>query len=806
MGAAKLGQWIYHRVCERRILVWLTGLGVTLGLALATSLLVLAASDAQGQAAVLNQASTLGQWSAPQDWPQEAIHSHLLPTGKVMFVGGYAGSAQWDPVANTLSSMAQPAYRIFCMGAAFLSDGRLLTAGGHIDSYVGLNQASIYNPFNDTWTALPNMNDARWYPTNTALANGDMLVISGNTTGETAFNPLPQVWQAGSPGGWRNLSSALRTLPIYPYMYLAPNGMVFDAGPNRDTGYLNTTGAGAWTTSGLGNSGFSNFGARDTGTSVMYQPGRILLVGGADPPTASAEVIDLNSSPATWQYVPSMARPRSQHNATVLPDGQVLVTGGSSGPGWDNAAYPVYAAEMWNPTTGAWTTMASNSQYRGYHSTALLLPDARVLSAGGDYYQTAEVYSPPYLFRGARPTISAAPTTISYGQTFAVGTPDAANIAQVTWLRLGAVTHQVNMDQRFTQLSFSASGGSLNVVGPANPNLSPPGYYMLFILNGNGVPSVASIVQLQQGAVPPTNTPTTTAATPTPPRTATPGVGPSLSVSPTTVPPGGTVTAMWGNIPSPTASDWIGLYTPGSPNTSYSAWIYVSCTQTATTARASGSCAFPIPASVASGMYELRLLSQNGFTALATSGPFTVTPTATRTATPAGATPTATRTATPAGATPTATRTATPAGATPTPPRTATPGVGPSLSVSPTTVPPGGTVTAMWGNIPSPTASDWIGLYTPGSPNTSYSAWIYVSCTQTATTARASGSCAFPIPASVASGMYELRLLSQNGFTALATSGPFTVTTAGAPQFAPPPAVWTATPGAGASPASAPRP
>jgi len=157
---------------------------------------------------------------------------------------------------------------------------------------------------------------------------------------------------------------------------------------------------------------------------------------------------------------------------------------------------------MWDPVTNIWTTLASNTVYRGYHSTTLLLPDGRVLSAGGDQGgANAEVYSPPYLFKGARPTIASTPAGVSYGQTFFVGTPNAASITKVTWIRLSSVTHTNNMGQRINRLSFSQATGGLNVTAPSNPNLAPPGYYMLFILNGNGVPSVAQIIRIDAGVL-----------------------------------------------------------------------------------------------------------------------------------------------------------------------------------------------------------------------------------------------------------------------------------------------------------------
>lgn len=205
----------------------------------------------------------------------------------------------------------------------------------------------------------------------------------------------------------------------------------------------------------------------------------------------------MNAANPTWQFTSPMSIARRQFNLTLLPDGKLFASGGSGGFGFDNAASPIYPAEMWDPATGQWTTMDSITVYRGYHSTALLLPDGRVLSAGGEQTgASAEIYSPPYLFKGARPTITSGPSSVQYGQTFLIGTPDAANIAQVTWIRLGSVTHSFNQNQRLNHLQFVQATGGLNITAPANANLAPPGHYMLFLVNGNGVPSVAKIIQI----------------------------------------------------------------------------------------------------------------------------------------------------------------------------------------------------------------------------------------------------------------------------------------------------------------------
>ena len=245
---------------------------------------------------------------------------------------------------------------------------------------------------------------------------------------------------------------------------------------------------------------------RDHGSAVMYEAGKVLWTGGGDPPTETCEIIDLNDSTPSWEVTGSMAQPRRQNNVTLLPDGKVLVTGGSSAPGFNDASGAVYTTEMWDPNTGQWTTMASYQVYRGYHSTALLLPDGRVLSAGGSGQRNAEVYSPPYLFSGIRPTITSAPASIDYGETFFVETAGATDFGQVNILRLGSATHAHNFDQRFCRLEFAIdSSTQLSVSAPASATACPPGPYMLFVLNSSGVPSVAEILLLAGPEAPPSN-------------------------------------------------------------------------------------------------------------------------------------------------------------------------------------------------------------------------------------------------------------------------------------------------------------
>ena len=200
-----------------------------------------------------------------------------------------------------------------------------------------------------------------------------------------------------------------------------------------------------------------------------------------------------------------MLKARRQFNTVILPNGQVLGLGGTSGTGFSNPNGAVLTSEVWNPTTGKWTTWASNQVPRMYHSTAILLPDGRVLLAGsGDAQgvgipteENGELFEPPYLFAGPRPVITAVPAVWPGGRTVTIDTPDAATVTRVTLVKLPSTTHSHDMNQRFNEMTFTPSSTALSFVVPTNRNTLPPGQYMVFLLSNLGVPSVSRIVQVQ---------------------------------------------------------------------------------------------------------------------------------------------------------------------------------------------------------------------------------------------------------------------------------------------------------------------
>jgi fibronectin type 3 domain-containing protein len=470
-------------------------------------------------------ADLVGQWQGPVDWPLVAVHGVLQPTGQILVWDGFSAGLNseklWDPVTGTFSSVAS-GNNLFCAGHVALPDGKTLVLGGHVKPYVGLNNASIFDPATKTWAAGTAMTDARWYPTATELPSGKVLVVSGDnlTSGDTtqpswfidSSNTLPEIYDPVA-NSWTDFPNSRMKLSMYPQMFDMPDGRVIDTGPDPTTRIFDPA-SGAWSV--LGDSGFTGHAA------VMYRPGKILKAGTyaepgnpLTPVDARASVLDLNQASPTWRAVTPMAFGRSYLQLTVLPDGNVLSTGGESATDGIDLTKAVLPAEMWDATTEKWTTLASMATPRMYHSIALLLPDARVLLAGGGQLQNStatnetnsEIFSPPYLFKGARPTISSVQTQIDYGLHFTISTPDATSIQSVALVRPGAVTHSIDMQQRYIPLTFTKGVGTLDAIAPSDAATAPSGYYMLFIVNGNGVPSVAGWVRLPapwEDSIPPT--------------------------------------------------------------------------------------------------------------------------------------------------------------------------------------------------------------------------------------------------------------------------------------------------------------
>lgn len=459
----------------------------------------------------------VGQWSAPFSTPILLVHTTLLHTGEVLIWGAASSGANqwlWNPTTGMFSQVTSGDNQ-FCSGQTVLPNGKAMSIGGHANYQVGLNDINLFDPIARSWSAAPPMSYGRWYPTGTVLGDGRVLVTSGNTTCGTCMADIPEVYDPNA-SSWTQLAAAQYTQPTYPYMFLLPDGKVLYSGSDsshtitRILDIQNQT----WTT--------VDSAIVPGGSAVMYLPGRVLKSGsnsngaGTVPSLRSTYLFDASQPNSTWRQVASMAEPRTYHTLTVLPDGRVLATAGVQTT-VNTSNVPSLSAEVWSPQSETWARLSSAQIKRAYHSTALLLPDGRVLvsGSGGDAAGlmtnelNAEIFSPPYLFKGLRPTIASVSSDMEYGFTYPLSTPNASTIASVSLIRSGAVTHTFNADQRYVPLTFSQNGsGALDIQIPSTPNIAPPGYYMLFIVDQNGIPSIASFVAIHASAVdslPPTD-------------------------------------------------------------------------------------------------------------------------------------------------------------------------------------------------------------------------------------------------------------------------------------------------------------
>jgi galactose oxidase-like protein len=459
------------------------------------------------------------------------VHSALLPTGKVLLFSGTAEaglpeeSRVWDPIADTMTSQSF-GEDLFCSGHAMLPDGRVLVVGGASSPGHGIDSTHIFDGATETWTKVADMAFERWYPTALTLPNGRVAVFSGRISGP----PVAQVevYDPG-PGAWTTLpAGANKSLEIYPSLHVMSDGKILYTGtrwagapgwPAPPPSELFDPGSNSW--SGVDDHVIPN---RTEGFSVLLPPlrppdehefegmegphpptptlSRVLVVGGgsteANANQRSAEIIDMADAAPTWRRIADMNFPRTNANGVLLPDGTVLFCSGIDGYKWGPNS-PTLTAELFDPEAESWTNMAAMSTVRQYHSISLLLPDGRVLNTGGvggpGNIMSMEVYSPPYLHRGPRPRITANPGVIGYGANFTVSSPDQCRIDRVSVIRMSSVTHHTNTDQRYLALEFHRQGNcDLRVTAPANARLAPPGYYLLFLLDDCGVPSVGRIV------------------------------------------------------------------------------------------------------------------------------------------------------------------------------------------------------------------------------------------------------------------------------------------------------------------------
>ncbi len=512
-----------------------------------------------------------GSWQIlPFDSEVLAVHAALLHTGKVLFAAGSGNSAirfadphfgdptlqfwtsvVWDPTLSPPPGLGTDFFHpatprdaqgrvldLFCGGETPLPDGRVLSTGGTLaypgngPQFAGRPDTLVFSPQSQQWSPVRPMAHGRWYPSVITLGDGRVLAAAGldesgagirNATAESFF-ATADFWQPLA------MPAAFGGLPLYAHLYLLADGSVFYAGGHMDDGAaaplrLDLTRSPATLTT-VG--GLTRLDARDQCASVLLPPAQaqqVMIIGGApggDDAIADVDVVDLTEPQPGYRPVAPMNVARKHLNATLLPDRTVLVTGGSRRN--EQAPEATNHAEIFDPQHPelGWTQLAAASVVRLYHSVALLLPDGRVITASGNPAQghqvgweppdpneelRLEVFSPPYLSRGPRPTIDALPTEWRYGQTVNVSTPDAGNIEWVSLIRPGVTTHSFNTSQRLVDLPITTQGGTtVQVQVTDQPNLAPPGWYMLFLTDHDRVPSVARWVHLAAapaGAIPP---------------------------------------------------------------------------------------------------------------------------------------------------------------------------------------------------------------------------------------------------------------------------------------------------------------
>jgi hypothetical protein len=471
-----------------------------------------------------------GSWARTANpSPVRNVHAALLRTGKVLLIAGSgnlvenfdAGSfktAIYDPTTDTVRADVPTPYDLFCSGHAFLPDGRLLVVGGTAAyqapglQYAGEKRTVIFDPVTEAYTAGPPMAIGRWYPTVVNRADGKLVALAGwddqrkHSNTFQVFDSATGTWSANKGIGTNDPNGVGVYSPTYPSMHLLADGRlfysgahVFPAGPGTSP-YLWDTDANriTWLTKNAA----IDVDRRDQAASVLLPPAQdqqVLVIGGGledSTPIALATtaLIDLKQPNPTYRAGPPLDAAKMYASAVILPDGRVLETGGATGYRSSTGSAPVHSTQILDPKTMTWSKAPDASVDRVYHSGALLLPDGRVLTFGGNpadrsFQMQLELYSPGYMTK-TRPKITAAPASASYGVPFSVSTDTP--IASAVLIRPSAVTHSSDSDQRSVDLAVT--GNQLTV--PANRNLTPPGWYMLFVRDASNVPSVARWVKV----------------------------------------------------------------------------------------------------------------------------------------------------------------------------------------------------------------------------------------------------------------------------------------------------------------------
>lgn len=487
-------------------------------------------------------AHTKGAFEAVHQWPIMPIAVMTLSDGRVFAYGTDKLGAQgaklfytiWNPklgtgpaAFNTLPNTTNT--DIFCAGQAFFPDGRALLVGGDRTTGGGrnyaINDATVFNPANNSLKPdVKDMNFRRWYATAVMMPNGTHVVLGGRDdkkfdgNGVTppnpeTYSPTPEI-RLGN-GTWQPLTGASsqeafgngKTHPwFYPRSWLNSQGNIFIVGHDGLTFTLDPDGKAG--TGLLTKHSLIVKGGKTNYSAVMVKQDEILSVRNGK----QAILINIkNPTAPTAANAGVMAYERQQGSMTVLADGTVLASGGSSLNNDVSAdSIVAYETELWNPLTKIWTKGAKATKPRLYHSTSLLLADGRVFTGGGgapkaiagENQLNGEIYYPPYLFDSdgsgdlaARPEITAAPTTaVTWNQVVTITADE--KIKRLTLLRAGAATHTFDNEARFFDFPITTPNFSVTMKVPATANIAPPGYYMVFAWNEEGVPSEAKMIRI----------------------------------------------------------------------------------------------------------------------------------------------------------------------------------------------------------------------------------------------------------------------------------------------------------------------
>jgi len=480
------------------------------------------------------QCATLGNWSAIIPWaPHIPVSAALLPDGRLLtfasnqrttFPDGpqFTYAAVWNPATGVFTELNNGRHDMLCGGLSLQQDGRLLVNGGN-GSEGTTALTSLFDWRTNEWTAAQSMPDGRWYNTSVALPNGEVFTAGGN--GGSNGTGTTDQWNAST--GWRRMSGvnwqSVVNAPIpnanepnwHPFLLVAPDGRLAHFGPHHELNWITTSGTGALTPAGAALPG-THYPKQ--GAWAMYDAGKVLVAGGLqaiDNGTVvnSAFTVDLNGATPVVTPTAPMANARSFANSVILPNGEVMVVGGTNVGAFFSDAGSIYTPEIWNPTTGQWRAVADASVPRNYHSLAMLLPDGRLWSGGGGLYgdavvdhQDAQIFTPPQLFNtdgsaAVRPQITAAPDRIGPGTTFTVNA--SPGVQYFSFIRMSSLTHSVSTDLRHVRFTHSVTApGVYAVTAPASINVLTPGYWMMFGVDANGVWSVSRIMQVTNATLP----------------------------------------------------------------------------------------------------------------------------------------------------------------------------------------------------------------------------------------------------------------------------------------------------------------